>query len=217
MPTLRKEINAMWPITTQTPDGIALQLAKVSRSSMLRSRGCCICWRGILAVVTLKTSGYKMENPFPTGSTIPVGHYIAQLQGITGNFCRQLCSYKTSGHISRGDHILPRPHFIVLLQQHWLLTNTAESPEPTRHCPRSEMPQQSNHKRYLCQESHNSYFSPQSTFSIYLSRECPLHHHCQKQPDSLWLNTAQASLTGCIFLSLKCFNCIKYLTPLTMM
>lgn len=96
--------------------------------------------------------------------------------------------------------------------------NIAESPEPTWYCPKSEMPQKSNYKRHLCQESHNSYFSsPQSTLSRYLLWECPLHHHCQKQPDLLWLNTTQASLAGCIFMSLKHFNCTKYLTPLTMM
>lgn len=108
---MKEEMNA---ITTQTTDGLTLQLAKVSMYPMRRRRGHCICRRGILAVKTSKTSGYKMENPFPTGSTVPVGHYIAQLAGITGNFCRQLCSYKTSGHISQGDHILPRPHIIVL-------------------------------------------------------------------------------------------------------
>lgn len=191
--------------------GVALWLANIST---LRSRGCCICWRWILAVMTLKTSGYKMENPFPTGTTIPVGHYIAQVPGITGKLCRQICSSKTSGHISWGDHIRPGPHFILLWEQRWLLTRSAESPL-WRYHPKSEMPQQSNHRRPSCQESHHSSFCfPQSTFSSCISWECPLHHDCQEHPASLSLSTAQASLPGWIFMS---FNCIKYLTPLTRM
>lgn len=39
---------------------------------MLTNRHCCICRRGILALLTSDTSGYKMGNPFPTGSTIAV-------------------------------------------------------------------------------------------------------------------------------------------------
>lgn len=99
-----------------------------------------------------------MENPFPTGSIIPAGHYITKLPGITGNFRRQLCSYKTSVCISQGDHSLPGSHFRVLHEQPCLLAETAESPEPTRYCPKSEMPQQSNHQRNLCQKTCNSHF-----------------------------------------------------------
>lgn len=125
-------------------------LAKVSKSSILRGRGCCICSRGILTVIILERSGYKMENLLPTGSIIPVGHYITKLPGITGNFRRQLCSYKTSGCVSQGDHSLPGFPFRALHEQPCLLVDTAESPEPTRCCPKSEKPQQPN----ICARNH---------------------------------------------------------------
>lgn len=193
-------------------------LAKVSVSSILSGRGCCICWRGILAVITLKISSYKIENLFPAGSIIPVGHYITKLPGITGNFRGQLYSYKTSACISQGDHSFPGSHFRVLHEWPWLLMDTAESPGLTWYYPKSEMPQQSNHQRFLCQESRNSHFSfPQSTFSISRSWECPLHCHCQRQPGLLWLSTAEPRLAGCTGMSLKRFDCIQCLTQLIRM
>lgn len=157
-----------------------------------------------------------MENVLPSGSIISAGHYITKLPGITGNFRRQLCSYKTSGCISQGDHSLPGSHFRVLHEQPCWMPLNLQSPHDN--CPKSERPQQSNHQRYLCQESHNSHFSfPQTTFSVSLPWECPLHCQCQKRPGLLWLSTAQPSLTGCTGMSLKCFNCIKCSTPLTRM
>lgn len=146
-------MNVMWPGTTQTTDGTTPHVAEVSPNSRLRSRGSRARPRGILAVMTLKTSGYKMENPSPAGSAPAVGHGIAQLAGLTGNFCGQLCSYKTSGRISRGDHVLSGPHFTALQEQLWLLANAAESAELTRCCPKSETPQQSNHKS-ICAMNH---------------------------------------------------------------
>lgn len=172
----------------------------------------------ILAVITLKISGYKMKNLFPTGNIIPVGHYITKLPGITGNFRRQLWSYTTSGCLSQGDHSLPGSHFSILAwaalvadgycwvsRAHMILpqiTNATAIKTPEIFVPGIS----------------NSHFCfPQSTFSISLSLKCPLHCHCQEQPGLLWLSTAEPRLTGCTGMSLKWFNCIKCLTPLTRM
>lgn len=144
-------MNVTWPGTTQTTDGTTPHVAEVSPNSRLRSRGSCARSRGILAVMTPKTSGYKVENPSPAGSAPAVGHGIAQLAGLTGNFRGQLCSYKTSGRISWGDHVLSGP-----TSQRWLLANAAESAELTRCWPKSETPQQSNHKS-ICAVNHVSH------------------------------------------------------------
>lgn len=84
----------------------------------------------------LNTSGYKMENPFPTSSTIPVGHYVAQLPGVTGNFCRQPYGYKTSAHMSWGDHTPPCgwPHSTALSMSstaYWQIPLSLQSPHGT--------------------------------------------------------------------------------------
>lgn len=207
-------MNAMRPGTTQTTDGPTPHLAEASMNSTLRSRGSHAHPRGILAVMTLRTSGYKTENPSPADSAPAVGHDIAQLAGITGNFCGQLCSYKTSGRISRGDHVLSGPHLTALQEQRWLLAHAAESPELTCCCPKSEMPRQSNHKS-ICAMNH--------IIHILVSHKvhflAVFHENAPSLPGTTRLavtkhNTGQSCRL--YFMSLKCFDCIKYLTPLTM-
>lgn len=86
-----------------------------------------------------------MENVLPSGSIISAGHYITKLPGITGNFRRQLCSYKTSGCISQGDHSLPGSHFRVLHEQPcWMLLNL-QSPHDT-------VPNQKGHSNQIIRD-----------------------------------------------------------------
>ena len=163
---MRKKMSAVWPIVTQTTHFAIGQKVHVIHAH----RQCCICRRIILALMTWMHQVTTRKIPSQQAAQFQLTNSLAQLPGITGNFCRQPCSYKTSAHISQGDHTPPWPHSTALYVSstaYWQIPLSLQSPHDTvlnqkghrdqiTRCHESHL--SSSKSKLLMRESHHLYF-----------------------------------------------------------